>query len=121
MYTMFQAICRVTGEIFESDSFKPVYRAALTRAKDYLRDHAKDGQNVVVIEFNKVTYSDCKYMNDYGYWQNPVIDREYVAWLAVSANGYTIDAGGIILDVDRGSDGIYSMQKGWNNNGIARL
>lgn len=98
MESFYRATIKDSGEILEGDSFKLIYRFGMRHAKDLVRD---DGYPVTVIELEHVTYSDYEYINGYGYPQRDIVDRQHIAYIAVSERGYTIDNGIGILDVDR--------------------
>ena len=98
----YRAIIRDTGEILECDSFKSIYRHGLMHGKDYLRFEAGEDQLSTVIELERVTYCDYEYINRYGYPQRDIVDREHIAYIAISEVGYTIDYRNGSFDVDRG-------------------
>lgn len=98
MDKFYRAVIKDSGEILEGDSFKVIYRYAMRHAKDLVRD---EGYPVTVIRLEQVTYSDEVYINHYGYPQSDIVDYRHIAYVAVSERGYTIDAGKVVLDVDR--------------------
>ena len=109
MEKSYRALIREIGEILECETFKAVYYFAMRDAKDYLDSY--DDVPVVLIEFDVVWYSDYTFINKYGYPQHDVVQRDHIAYVAISDNGYTIDYDGIVMDVDR--NGRKSVQRGW--------
>ena len=101
METAYRAIIKEMGEILECDNFKDVYRFGLRHGKDYIRDHFWSDCFSIVIEFDKVVYSDYEYINKYGYPQHDIIQQDVVAYLAISRTGYTIDYADRDYDVIR--------------------
>lgn len=107
MEKSYRAIIEGTGEILECETFKNVYRFAMRHAKDYL--DAYGVIPVVLIDFEEVWYSDYTFINKFGYPQHDIVQRDHIAYVAISDNGYTIDYDGMVLDVDR--DGRKSVQR----------
>lgn len=113
MDTFYRAVIKATGEILESDDFKTVYHRALTCGKDYFHYkfyHCPEDCYSHVIILERVTYSDEEYINGYGYPQRDIVDRDIIAYMAISRTGYTIDNLDSVLDVDR--TGWKSVQSG---------
>ena len=101
IHSVYRALIPDTGEILECITFKDVYRFALRHGKDYLK---YDSCNAIctVIDLEKAWYSDYEYINKYGYPQRDIVDREHIAYLAITETGYTVEtAAGCTLDVDR--------------------
>ena len=97
MEMVYRGLIAETGEILESEVFKNVYRCSLQNAKC-----AVDADMpCVVIELECAWYSDYCYVNRFGYLQRDIVNREHIAYIAVSDRGYTIDYLDGSLDVDR--------------------
>ena len=97
MEMVFRALIEETGEIIECDVFKTLYHASLSTAKLEVSDSVP----CVLIRLERAFYSDYSYINKYGYEERDIIEREHIAYVAVSETGYTVDYSGNYLDVDR--------------------
>ena len=100
-YRVYRALIHATGEILECSSMKAVYRFAMRHVKDELRSNPD--LLCCTVEFERGYYSDYEYLNSCGYMQRDFVDREHIAFVAVSETGYTVDCvTSGILDVKRG-------------------
>lgn len=67
---MYRAVSDCSGEIWEADNFRLVYRCGLSHAKDYAKD-----SGYANVRFEKVRYSDYEYLNEFGYMQRDIVER----------------------------------------------
>ena len=93
---MYRAYCRDTGEIWESDSFRNVYRCSMYSVKGYCHDSHEIG----LIRITKCS-DIVDWRDEEGYLHSEAIDEEPVCYIAVSDRGYTIDYGSVIMTVDK--------------------
>lgn len=93
---VYRAYCHDTGEIWESDCFRNVYRCSMFSVKGYVHDARK----VSVIEITKCA-AIAEWRDSRGYYHSEPIDEELVCMIAVSAGGYTIDYGSTIFEVNK--------------------
>ena len=105
----YRALIYSTGEILESDSFSTVYRAAMRHAKEYVRE--SDCVVTAVVKFERAEESDYEYLNEYGYMQRDIINREHIAVLLVSRTVYTIVYNGRMYDQDREHWTMYNQER----------
>lgn len=73
-FSSYRAIITDTGEILESDSFKAVYRFALSHIKDWFTESEQYLSGHIV--FDKVDYSDYERLNEYGYMQRDIVRKD---------------------------------------------
>lgn len=87
MKKVYQALVKDTGDILESDTFKGLYRYALSHGRNYCFCYDR----ILVMELVASYYSDVVYINQYGYHQCDLLARETIAYMAVSLTGLTVD------------------------------
>lgn len=78
------------GEILECDSFKAMYYHAMLHCRIDLH---WDDSCPVICRLCLVEYTDEVRLNEYGYFQHDLINRQELAMLAVSRTGFTIEYG----------------------------
>lgn len=77
------------GDIVETDSFKNLFVHAMHHCRINL--HWDSSLDVEVCRFCIAEYSDDEYLNRYGYYQHELLNRQELAIMAVSRNGFTIE------------------------------
>ena len=97
MSIFYRALFRSTGEILECETLKAVYRFAMRNARTLI----DDDKPVITYELEKVVYSGDYFINQYGYLQQEIDSYDHIAWVAVSASGYTVECDSGIYDIDR--------------------
>ena len=94
---------RDTGEIFESESLKVVFRVSISSALGDFR-YTGDccGRFSYLLELSRC--DDCVYwMDERGYLHSEYVNESRIALIAVSGAGYVVDMDdGRYLEVDRG-------------------
>ena len=79
------------GDILESDIFKEVYSAALTNLKYDIRHEKNPNIWVKSCRLCIAEYSDEQYVNEWGYYQSDLLNREEIGFIYVLRGGYFID------------------------------
>lgn len=94
---------RDTGEIFETEVLKDVFRISISSALcDFRYTGDCCGRINYLLELSRC--DECAYwMDKRGYVHSVYINEEHIAYIAVSGAGYVVDmADGRYLEVDRG-------------------
>lgn len=100
---VYQALFNESGEILETDSFKEMYHFALQHSRGELH-YSRPGDPLVILSRLCVAeYSEDEYINDYGYPQRELLNRQQLGYLAVSRTGYTVEYGNGIYEIERGA------------------
>lgn len=102
MNTAYRAVLDYSGEILEVSTgvldFKYLYRIALRHIR---HDIYMGRANCLVIRFEFVRYSEDEHINRFGYLQHDIVERETIAYAAVSKTGVTIVYGGNIYEIEK--------------------
>lgn len=88
------------GDILECDTFAALYRFALRHGKI---DMHYGADRPFLARLCQVEYSDQEYLNQYGYMQRELLDRQVLAYLAVSNTGYTVVYDHSVYDIEKGA------------------
>ena len=99
---VYQALFNESGEILETDTFKQLFRFALRHSRGDLHYSCSGDPSVILSRLCVTEYSDEEYINDYGYPQHELLNRQQLGYLAVSRTGYTVEYGRGIYEVTKG-------------------
>ena len=90
------------GDILESDFFEQVYRGALLNARFDLHYSTLEERSIYLCRLCIAEYTDEQYLNEYGYYQHDLVNRQEIGMLAVSRTGVTVEYGRGIHEYERG-------------------
>lgn len=97
--TTYQALLS-DGCILETDTFASMYRFALHAAKGEVHFGA---ETPYLVRLCIAEYSEYEIMNQYGYKQRDLLDRQTIGFLAVDKTGYTVEYGHGIYEIEKGA------------------
>ena len=100
---VYQALFNESGEILETNTFKQLFRYALRHSRGELHYSRLTDPLVILSRLCVTEYSDEEYINDYGYPQHELLNRQQLGYLAVSRSGYTVEYDNGIYEIERGA------------------
>ena len=97
---VYQALME-TGEILECDSFKGLFKFALSHAKGELYYSAPDELLTYLCRLCIAEYTEETVLNRWGYQQHELLNRQEIGVLCVSRLGYVLEYNRV-LEVEKG-------------------
>lgn len=99
---VYQALMQ-TGEILESDTFKSLYHFALSHARGELYYSTPEECLTYLYRLCIAEYTDEVVLNEWGYNQHELVNRQEIGMVAVSRTGETVEYGRGIYEFERGA------------------